>query len=492
MRARAGLAGVLMAVSVSVLPLAAPPAASAHPLGNFTINHFSRLTVGADAVHVLQVVDMAEIPALAERQRMDLDADDVVSDSEADAYLAEAVPALTAALELTVNGTPVALRQERPPRLTFPAGQAGLATLRLEIDLVTDLPDSAFADGTLDATFRDLADGDRLGWREIVVVAGAGARTEGSSVPDTSVSDALLAYPADGLDDPIDVREASFRAAPDAGATGAQRSSAAAGPSEAVAGDPIVGLLDAGAGGPVAALLAVLVSLGLGAAHAASPGHGKTLMAAYLIGARGTPSQAFALALTVAVTHTIGVFVLGVIVLLASDVLLPERVMEWLGLASGIIVLAMGVRLTVRLVRRRNTSDSAHHDHDHGHSHGRGSGHSHREHESLSGRSVALIGLAGGLVPSASALIVLLVAVSQAQMVLGIGLVVAFGAGMAAVLGGMGLVVVLARRRIERGNVRLASHPLVARAARAVPAASALTVLAIGLILAVGAVSRIA
>jgi nickel/cobalt transporter (NicO) family protein len=499
---RAHLALLLTGLAL-LAGMAIPRPTSAHPLGNSTINHFDRLTVSADAVRVLHVVDMAEIPTVSERLDMDIDNDDVIDDAETRAYLADVVPALVSQLELDVDGRRIALRPEASARLTFPAGQAGLDTLRIELDLLGELPADAIGDGIVDVTFRDRADADRIGWREVVVVAGAGATITEASAGAVSISDDLWAYPADALDNPIDVRKASFHAMlhPGAPAPTVEPSGTASPPS--AGDDPLAGLLNGANGGPIAVLLALLVSLGLGAAHAASPGHGKTLMAAYLIGSRGTSSQALALALTVAVTHTIGVLVLGIVVLAASDVLLPERVVDWLGLAAGVIVLAMGIRLTVRLLRVRSDPGHGHphgHEHAHGPGHGRhggdhGHGHSHHGRsgtEGLSRRSVALIGLAGGMVPSTSALIVLLVGVSQAQVVLGIALVVAFGVGMAVVLAGIGLAVVLGRRWIDGGHFRPARHPLVARVAGAVPAVSAVTVLLIGVVLAVGAVSRIA
>ena len=484
--------GVLAALAAT---LAAPSVAVAHPLGNFTINHFSRVVVDGAAVRVHHVIDMAEIPTVSERQGMDADDDGAVSTAEADAYLVEAIPPLVDGLELVVNGARLDLQPSAPARLTFPTGQAGLPTLRIELDLVAAMPPAATRSAAIAGSFDDTADADRVGWREIVVAAGPGARLVRSSVGDASVSDELRSYPANGLDNPMDLRDASFRAEIVDGAPGTAPGNEGQGSAGGSDADPLAGLLAAGNESPLAALVAIAVSLALGAAHAASPGHGKTLMTAYLVGTRGTPSQALALGLTVAATHTAGVFVLGAIVLVASEAFVPERVMEWLGLVAGLIVLGMGIALTARLVRPGRSVEHRHghdgHGHSHPHDHLHRHGHEHSS-ERVSSRSVAVIGFAGGLVPSASALIVLLVAVSQGQMVLGIGMVVAFGAGMAIVLGGLGLVVVLARRRFDRGRLGLAGHPLAARIGRAIPAASALAVLAIGIVLALEAVGRIA
>lgn len=460
---------------------ATPAPASAHPLGNFTINQFSRITMNADSVGVNHVIDMAEIPTVVERQRMDTDDDGTVTPAETDAYLAELVPVVLDALDLTVDDERVALRLLGQAGLSFEPGQAGLETLRIELELEGVLPSGS--PNEVSGTFANDAYADRIGWREIIVVAGAEMTIVDASVPAQTLSDELRAYPDAGLDDPIDVREATFRARPGDGG-GTAPPSAAPSPED---DDPLASLLtDARAGGG-AALLAILVSLGLGAAHAASPGHGKTLVAAYLIGSRGSIAQALTLSLTVAITHTVGVFVLGGVVLVASELLVPERVVEWLALAAGLIVVGLGTSLAIQAVRalRHASAHDHEHDHDHPHRHGPAP-------RGLSTRSVALIGLAGGLVPSASALIVLLVAVSQGELALGMLLIGAFGIGMALVLGSIGLVVVVARRRLEGTRAGLLAHPTAIRIGQAVPVVAAVAVLVIGLVLTAEAVGRIA
>ncbi|MBA4168942.1 MAG: sulfite exporter TauE/SafE family protein [Chloroflexi bacterium] len=459
---------------------ATPAPATAHPLGNFTINQFSRITMNADSVGVHHVIDMAEIPTVVERQRMDTDDDGTVTPAETDAYLAELVPVVLEALDLTVDDERVALRLFDQAGLSFEPGEAGLETLRIELDLEGVLPSAS--PNEVAGTFVNGAYADRIGWREIIVVAGAEMTIVDASVPAQTLSDELRAYPDAGLDDPIDVREATFRARLGDGGGNTAPPPAATSPED---DDPLASLLtDARAGGG-AALLAILVSLGLGAAHAASPGHGKTLVAAYLIGSRGSIAQAMTLSLTVAITHTVGVFVLGGVVLVASELLVPERVVEWLALAAGLIVVGLGTGLAIQAVRALRPVSAHDHEHDHPHRHGpvpRG----------LSTRSVALVGLAGGLVPSASALIVLLVAVSQGELALGMLLIGAFGTGMALVLGSIGLVVVVARRRLEGTRAGLLAHPTAIRIGQAVPVAAAVAVLVIGLVLTAEAVGRIA
>lgn len=470
---------VLAAASILLI---FPATATAHPLGNFTINQFSRITVAADAVLVHHVIDMAEIPTVVERQRMDTNNDGTVSAFETDVYLDALVPAVLDALRLTIDGEPVSLRALGAAHLGFQPGEAGLESLRIELDLEGVLPSGS--PDEVAGTFANAAYADRIGWREIIVVGGAGRTIVDASVPAQSLSNELRAYPEAALDDPLDVQEATFRVGPGDGGSTA--------PSPAAPGadddDPLANLLiDARAGGG-AAFLALLVSLGLGAAHAASPGHGKTLVAAYLIGSRGSIAQALTLSLTVALTHTVGVFVLGGVVLLASELLVPERVVEWLALAAGLIVIGLGTSLAIQAWRSaRHATAHHHHDHDHRHHHP----HPHQPRR-LSTRAVALIGLAGGLVPSASALIVLLVAVSQGELGLGLLLIGAFGIGMAAVLGSIGLIVVVARRRLEDTRSGLFAHPAAIRIGQAVPVISAVAVLAIGFLLTAEAVGRIA
>src|SRR5207245_488249 len=191
--------------------------------------------------------------------------------------------------------------------------------------------------------------------------------------------------------------------------------------------------------------------VGLGAFHALTPGHGKTVMAAYLVGTRRTHRQALFLALSVALSHTAGVLGLAVLTLAGSAVLAPERAYPYLSTASGAVVVALGAWMVATRFR---------HAHAHRHAH---------EHErpttALGWRSLATLGLAGGLVPSASALVLLLGAISLHRSELGLVLVVAFGVGMAAVLVGVGQALVGARGLAER---RLAEHRRF-RAAVAVP-----------------------
>jgi ABC-type nickel/cobalt efflux system permease component RcnA len=222
---------------------------------------------------------------------------------------------------------------------------------------------------------------------------------------------------------------------------------------------------------PLAILVSLAIAFGLGVVHALSPGHGKTIMAAYLVGARGSSRQAVGLGLAVTVSHTLGVLVLAGITLAASSVLPPERLYPVLGVEWGGLVIAFGASLLWRRLRplaaaaahRRAHAHGNEHQHEvarqHGHGHGHEHGHAHPHphphgHEpaedSISWRGLLALGLSGGLVPSASALILLLGSIAAGRVAYGLVLVVGFGIGMAVVLAGIGLLLVHARRLVER------------------------------------------
>jgi ABC-type nickel/cobalt efflux system permease component RcnA len=269
---------------------------------------------------------------------------------------------------------------------------------------------------------------------------------------------------------------------------------------------------------PLVGLLAVLLALTLGAAHAALPGHGKTVMAAYLAGRRGRARDAVAVGATVTLTHTGGVLALGLLLTTVAGIA-GEAVLGWLGFASGALVAAIGVGAlvsTVRRGRRRVLAQHHHHDHaqeeghsdapghahdnEHNHSHTPGHGHGHtptpgRAHDHDHGHShdhgpgkwgIAGLGIAGGLVPSPSALIVLLGAIALGRTTFGIVLVIAYGVGMAATLTAAGLLLIRLRDRLE-GRFRFA-----ARWRTAAPPVTAVLIVVVGLGLAGRALSTIA
>jgi len=224
------------------------------------------------------------------------------------------------------------------------------------------------------------------------------------------------------------------------------------------------------------ALVALVVAVGLGAAHALAPGHGKTVMAAYLVGLRGSLRQAATIGATVTLTHTAGVLLLG-LVLSTTRAVASERVYPWLGLGSGLLLTGVGVGLLLRARPGRR-----HHAHAHDH-------HGHGE-PPLGRRGLVALGLAGGLVPSPSAVVVLLAGIALGRAWFGLALVLAYGLGMAATLTGIGLLLARLRARIDRRLQVPAGSPL-ARLGRLLPAVTASVIVLVGLGLALQGAARL-
>ena len=177
----------LLPTLLTILLIFAGPTAraAAHPLGNFTVNQYSRLEVGRDTVKVRYIVDMAEIPAFQERQAIDANSDGQIGDAEQTAYLAKQVPSLLGGLHLVAGNAPIILRQVGQS-LEFPAGQGGLFTLRLTLDLEAPI---AGAQAPLALEYRDDNFVERLGWHEIVVQPLDGVALRDSSAPQSDQSD---------------------------------------------------------------------------------------------------------------------------------------------------------------------------------------------------------------------------------------------------------------------------------------------------------------
>jgi nickel/cobalt exporter len=416
--------------------LAAPATAHAHPLGNFTINTSASLVVRANQVIVEYAVDMAEIPTFQERGTIDADGDGSLSSEETAAYRGDACAGLEGGLHLDVDATRAHLAM-RSSNLSLPVGQAGLRTLRLSC-----IYRAAFAPGaTHDLVFEDANYPDRLGWRE-VTAAGDGATIVRADVPTASPSLRLTSYPKNVR--PSNVRSAtiSFRPggaplpARSAGGT-ATRTSGALLADFASRPDLSAGLV----------ALMIAAAIAIGAVHALGPGHGKSLIGAYLVGSGGTMRQAVAVGAAVSVMHTASVLGLGILVLSAQRLFAPERIYPWLGLISGLVALGLGAALLVS--RLHALSERRRHGHDHPHPAG-----------PLSRRGLIAIAFAGGILPSPSALVVLLGSVSIGRTALGLALIAGFSVGLAASLVAVGAVAIRARHlatgRLPAGLMRLA------------------------------------
>lgn len=544
-----GLA-LLCLVWVSGMVLTAP-AAWAHPLGNFTVNTHLGVRVEPAAVALDAVVDIAEIPTLQAFPDLRADSGGTgtgVAAADQRAYRERICPALRDAVKLELDGKALELAVISSS-LSFPPGEAGLPTARLECSLRTTQE--------LDTVGHELVVTDSMavqpvGWREITAV-GDGVELAASNVPERSVSGVLRDYPEDLLDDPLDQRTATLSIAKGSGViTGAGTDGGESATSSLRGLDPLTAAftdlvaatrLSVGFG-IFAATLAVL----LGAMHAFAPGHGKALMAAYLMDRNGTLRQAALIGVSVTLTHTVGVLALGVLLSVAV-VTAPERIYPWLSLAGGLLLAGIGFSL----LRRAGRPGPGHgHGHGPGHGHGAGHGHGHgglagalalpggmgsaevaparaaigtltspdesrhdpgihsetprthpqdtrtrgRVHRSTSdARSMLAVGFVGGLVPSPSALVVLLGGIALGRAWFGVLLVLAYGIGMALALVGTGLLFVRGRDQIER---RFANRGLEGRWTRRVlalsrrlPTITAGLVVVIGLGLALQALPRL-
>lgn len=417
---------------VCLLALAAPSVALAHPLGNFTVNRLAEVDLAGDRVYVRYVLDLAEIPTYQERKRV------------ARPGFARSV---AHKLEVRLDGRRSSLEVVES-RFDLRPGAGGLRTMRF----VTVLRASR---GGSKLELRDGNYPNRPGWREIVVRARDGARLLVASVPERSASDDLRSYP----DELLDVRRAtaSFRL----GTTRAEPPGLGAPPPAQETGG-----FESLIAEPGAIALALLLAAFWGAAHALTPGHGKAIVAGYLVGARGKPRHAVALGLIVTAAHTIGVFALGLVTLALSAFVVPEQLYPWLTLVSGLLVVAVGASVLRKRFRRARRHHHSHHHHE----------------QDL--RGLLGVGIAAGLLPCPSALVVLLSAITLHRIGLGLALILAFSVGLAATITGIGLVAVLARRAF--GRLRL-DGPLV----RALPAVSALLILALGIGMTVNALPAV-
>jgi ABC-type nickel/cobalt efflux system permease component RcnA len=473
---------LVLLAGVSAIALAVAASASAHPLGNFTINHYDRIEPSGDRLYVLYVLDMAEIPTFQAKPTVDAQGET--------AYGRRLAASLAEHVRATVGGTAVVLRPVKHV-LAFPPGQAGLSTTRLEVLL--ESPPLAHG-GALD--YHDGNYAGRIGWKEIVVQAGSGARVASSNAPSSSISHELLAYPKNLLQSPLDVTSARAQITPGTG-NGS--------PPTLIPRDILeqrVGVRAVADGG-FASLIAqdhlsagiILISLAValfwGAAHALSPGHGKSIVAAYLVGQRGTPRHAVLLGATVTITHTLGVFGLGLVTLLLSQFIVPDTLYPWLNLIAGLMVVGIGASVMRSRLRKRRTV-AAHHHHHHDHAHGHDHphdddhehGHSHAPPDALSARSLLAVGVSGGLLPCPSALVVLLAAISLHRVAFGLVLIVAFSLGLAATITGIGMVAVFAKRVFGRMNTE---GGLI----RLLPAVSALVILAAGALMTARAIPQL-
>jgi ABC-type nickel/cobalt efflux system permease component RcnA len=521
--------------------LASSAPVAAHPLGNFSISQYTGVQIEPDAIVLRYFVDMAEIPTFQEMQSREIPADS--ADPRVARYVRETADSLKTGLVLEVDGRRLAL-DVRSADVIFPPGAADLPTMKLAMRLTAALPIARGA--AEDLRYHDDNFASRAGWKEIIAIARSGSAVVESSVPDHDRSRELSDYPTDLLDSPPQVREARVRfsrplppptvarvstprsspedpspsttgsvspapsdgAAPDAVADSATTSVAMR--AEAAVEAPFVAKANVGAVSRNAftnlittreltlsvVAVALVVAAALGAFHALEPGHGKTVVAAYLVGSRGTARHALILGLIVTASHTAGVYLLGAVTFYASHYVVPERLYPWVALVSGLTIAGLGLSL---FLRHYAGAAPAHHHHHHGdhrhaghhhhgelaHTHAGEPGHTHEpaheyphdhphthgpgiagrhwhHHESghVSLRQLWALGITGGIVPCPAALVVLLSALSLRRVGFGLLLIVAFSIGLAAVLIAIGVLMVYARRLMARFDE---SGPVVMR-----------------------------
>jgi nickel/cobalt transporter (NicO) family protein len=547
---------------------AAQVAAPAHPLGNATTNQYVGLRIGVDRIDIDYVLDLAELTAYRTCQE-ELHRACEPGSRGTPAEATRLCTPIARDLQPTVDQRRLRLSIDRA-QLAFLAGVAGLSTARLECGLSAR---TSIAAGDRIHLDNDAYPGS-IGWRE-VAATGAGLSLATSDVPATSASVRLTRYPTDLLSSPPDARTADVVAG--------QLTSAAASGRQA-AGPPAPPIGERGQAGATAVAprgldrlsvaytdlvsrhkltlwfgtAALVAALLLGGLHAIAPGHGKTIMAAYLVSARGTARQAATIGLTVATTHTAGV--LGLAILLTVASVAPERIYPWLGALSGVLLLMVGATLMISALRRgagnhghshgrshgHGHPAGHHHDHHHGHDrpggqrhgspehehgnhhrhegHGHGDGdpaHEHGRHQlsreqsgarlpsgiaesagqarpglipEVTGggghignvsppkrRTLIGMGVIGGLVPSPSALLVLLGGIALGRPWFGFLLVVAYGLGLAATLTGIGLALArgAALLRAAQATNRLAR--LLSNIAATLPVITASLVVLVGL-----------
>lgn len=446
--------------------------AYAHPLGNFSVNRFSGLEVRLDGVLIHYVVDMAEIPTFQELRRVDGDGD--VDGAELLAHARRVAPGLLDNVDLEANGRPVDLSLEYA-KATLEKGQAGLDVLRIEATFAGSLPSAESRLAYEDRNFRA-----RLGWSEVIAYSAGGQSIASSSVPSRSTSDELRSYPRDLLSSPLDVTSADIEVSPRAhGGSDVNPVGKSSRDLQDPFGTAFLALVERDPT-PTLWFVAVVVAMGVGALHALGPGHGKMVMAAYLVGAEGRLRDALIMGIAVSLMHTASVVVLGIITLWASSLFPPESVYPWLSLTAGVVVMTLGAWLLgARLRARRGLgrsgwakwlgptpgwashghvhawgghgSDPGPSDQRHSHPHAAGAPPGTHDHKlplgtsPISRRGLTAVALGGGLLPSPSALVVLLGAVALDRVLFGTALVAAFSMGLAAALTVVGGLVLRAR-----------------------------------------------
>jgi ABC-type nickel/cobalt efflux system permease component RcnA len=430
----------------------------AHPMGNFSVNHYSRLHFTQTGVELTYVLDLAEIPTFQ---------------LQGPAPTAEWL----ANLNLQQSGRKMVWHVTSVTSKSTD-GAGGMPTLRTVI--VAEAPLSGGK-----VTYEDRNFPGRAGWKEIVVDHSAGVALRNASQSANDLSAGLTVYPTDpSITPPQDLTAhlefspapatvtATETAAPSPAPTPApapafvqQQPSA---PGSVVRGDFLSRMLQRKVLGWRVMSLCLLAAFGLGALHAMSPGHGKTIVAAYLVGSRGTLKHAGMLGFVVTFTHTFTVFLLGLGVLFFQQYFVPEKIVPALGAISGLSIIAVGLSL---LYKRASVLLGSRHRRAH-------PAHNHNIEGEITPGNLIALGVSGGMVPCPSALVLMLSAIALGRPAFGLLLLIGFSSGLALVLMAIGMVALYARNLLPDGK-RTAQSP----AFRLVPVFSAVVVICLGLMI---------
>jgi ABC-type nickel/cobalt efflux system permease component RcnA len=447
----------------------------AHPMGNFSISRYAGLRIAQHVIELRYLLDMAEIPTFTEIQESGIIPE--VGHPSLRGYLDRQTVLLQEGLLVEMNGQRLPL-QGVASEIVFPPGAGDLPTLKLGIVYRASF-ETTCVEAPCHLHYRDSNFPGRIGWQEVIAVAEPGITVVQSSVPAPDRSRALTDYPTALLSSPPQVLEAEVRFRQESpphvvATTGAPQPSPGqvrgTGSSMTTPRGALTELVTTQQLSLGMVCLALAVAIGLGALHALEPGHGKTVVAAYLVGTRGTPRHALYLGLIVTATHTAGVYLLGAVTLYLSHYIVPERLYPWLGGLSGLLITGLGCGLFLQRYVGENQAHTHIHSHAHHHSHLHKHAHAHHHatihhdypsphaasqpqpsrEETISSRALLALGVTGGIVPCPAALVVLLSAVALQRVGFGLLLIVAFSVGLAGVLITLGLLMVSARHAMAR------------------------------------------
>ena len=448
------LAIVLLSVAIGI---GLPGSAAAHPQGNDTINRYVRVELYRGEIHVHYVVDYAELPTLTWSFNADKDGDGHLDAGERDAEIARLTESIGSRLVVTVGGEVVEIEPIAGSIETF-AGDAGLDVLRVALAYRAEI---APVDNLVELVVLDNNYEGRRGWRTFTLRPSEGAVFEAHEGLLEDPSEALTVFPEEWVQlAPVDRalmigwQPASGQSAPGEVVLDTIRPATKSG--------GFAGLLSRG-GTPWWAVLGLLLAFGFGFVDALGPGHGKTVVAGFVASTGASARQAVALGLVAAVTHTIVVLSIAWVTMLAASTAVSSESGGALRLVAGLGVATVGLALLVHHLRHR--------------------GHEHPLRPAMTTRGVAGVGIAGGLVPCPVSLLVMLGAVANGDLYYGMGLVAAFGLGMAVILAGVGMAVSGAvRLRWNVGNGTKAAY--VRTIAGALPTASAGVMVVVGVLVA--------